>query len=392
MVIEWATISGVVLPALKKYASERAKKLESQCVDEGLSKLYQEIVGEKVLSAANNLFLARFNEELDRVVDLPTLNTSLYREALQKFLSNPSVQDIIQAPLDGESDLDWKLLDSIWKEITTKQRTQIAPLPVEFDWPSLARMYKKGIQRQLLSNPKLRPVMQAIMDIRIAEASQRTASAIERLAGPNRVLDLNRYADAINAAFGYLRLGTIDTDWTHYEGAIRLEKVYIPQSVKRALPPPELTRDYMRQLRQEGRDHGLPVDDAGFSTAKRQYSAVTAQAVMDVIDDNQHRLMVLLGDPGLGKSTLLKHLALRWVDDRKRPITLFAELRQVYRPSGFAGIFDFFERAPTSLCPLPRAPLHEYLRQNDSVVLFDGLDELPEGQRAIALGDILSFS
>jgi len=377
LAIEWTALAGAILPVIKKFAAERAEKLAGHLGDKKLSEIYRHAFSEDVLARINELFVSRFNEELDRAADLPTLSLESYHEALGIFLVNCSVQDVLQMPLDGQSDLDWQLLAAIWGEMKTAEGASLITLPSDFSWLALARMYRREILRHMVANPALRPIIAAVAHFRIVEASERTASAIERMAGQVRSLDLDRYARSIQQAFGHLRLGSIDADWTHYERSVRLESVYVPQSVKQALPARERTRDYLAP--RTGRER------------PSIYSEATIRSVATVVEDPNNALVVILGDPGLGKSTFLKHLALRWADMRAGPLTLFIELRSASHQAGFAGFFDYLDKGGNQSCCLPQEPLQDYLEHNDSLVLFDGLDEIAEGQRAVTVSAIISF-
>ena len=244
MAIEWVAISAVVGAYLRKYAAERAEKLATRYADGVFAKTYRRLVPDAKLVQANEAFVTRFGKELDSAMDLPTLLAEGYQEALKLFLSNPSVQDALVAPLDGQSELNWEVLRGTWAEL------RLIELPGDFDWAKVARTYRESIKRLMLADPDLRPVIEAV-------ASLRSAAALERLAGPARAFDLARYAGALKTAHGYLKLGPLDPDWTQYEGRVRLESVYVPQSVKQALPPRDLTRDYLRSLKEESLGAGL---------------------------------------------------------------------------------------------------------------------------------------
>lgn len=82
--------------------------------------------------------------------------------------------------------------------------------------------------------------------MRSAEASRECTTAVGRLSPIPRRFDLGRYAATIQKAYGHLKLGSIDSDWTTYDRRVRLESVYVPQSVKQAIPPGDVTRDYLR--------------------------------------------------------------------------------------------------------------------------------------------------
>ncbi len=392
MAVEWASISAAVVPIVKKYVAETAGKLATKYGEAGLARLYRGLVTDEKAISANETFVLRFNEELERVADFPTLTAAAYCQALQNFLSNSYVQSLIQAPLDGESELNSMMLAAVWSEFRTNDGAHLIEIPVGFDWPALARLYRKGIERKMLASPELRPIIQAVSALRTAEAAERTASAAERLAGPSRALDLQRYAQAIKTAFAHLKFGSIDSEWTTYEGLVRLERVFVPQSVKQALPPRELTRDYLQLLKQERREQGLELDSERFRRRQEEYAAMSCRPVMDVVRDGHSRLIVILGDPGLGKSTLLKHLALSWAEAASGPLTLFVELRRANRQAGFRTFVDYLDSGAHPLCCLPRVELRNFLLENDSVLLFDGLDEVPEGPRAAAVADIISFA
>ena len=390
--IEWAAISAVVGGYLKKYASERMERLASEQADGALAKVYRRFVPDKNLEKVNEIFVTRFQKELDSAIDVPTLTAKAYREALQTFLCNDYVQDALQAPLDGESELDGKRLDSIWKEVHTAGGEHLIELPEEFDWSKVARLHGRNVRNLMVTSSELRPVIAVLAAIRTADASERTATATERLAGPARAFDLTRYAEALKKAYTYLKVGSLDTDWTQYERRIPLESVYIPQSVKEALPPRDLTRDYLRVLREERRMHGLAEDEEETQRRKEEYAQLAGRALMEAVDDPTHERLVILGDPGLGKSTLLKHLILRWAERPQRPLTLLIELRKASRVAGYGSFLDYLEKGADQTCCLPRMELDQHLTDQASLVLFDGLDEVTESSRTDAVSDIVRFA
>ena len=67
-------------------------------------------------------------------MDLPILTAGHYHEALQLFLRNPSVQDALQAPLDGHTALDGDLLAGIRAEFRTNNGENLIEL---WNTPSL---------------------------------------------------------------------------------------------------------------------------------------------------------------------------------------------------------------------------------------------------------------
>ncbi|MDA1313167.1 MAG: HEAT repeat domain-containing protein [Acidobacteria bacterium] len=398
MPIDWITIAAVVTPFLKAYIADRARQLAKQKLDD----TFKAVTTKDTLTKLNEAFTLRFGKELDSVIDLPTLAAEPYREALEAFLQNHSVQDVLQAPLDGQSPVDWKLLRGTWDEFYLPGGERLITLPEDFDWAKVAKLYAKAVERLGVADPELRPVIQALATIRTAESAQRSAEAnmraadaTERIAGPARAFDLPRYARAIKEAFAHLQLAPLTDDWTYYErdNAVRLETIYVPQSVKQALPPRDVTRDYFQLLKKEQRGHGIESDEEEVQQRKQEYAQLSTRPLMEVVDDPAQQRLVILGDPGLGKSTLLKHLALRWAEDPDgNSLALFIELRQAMREKREHIFLDYLQHGNRATCCLPRNEIDQHLKDNDSLVLFDGLDEVTEGDRSDAVAAIIRFA
>ena len=344
------------------------------------------------LAKANEAFVARFIKELDSSIDLPTLYAQPYQDALASFLHNHAVQGLILAPLDGESELDSDLLQAIWAESRLAGGEPLIALPADFDWARVAKTYQHSIRRQMLADPNLRQLLTALSALRASDAATNSAAALDRLVGPVVAFDLSRYANTVKKAYSYLRLGSLDSEWTHYERRVRLENIYVPQSVKQALPPRDLTRDYMKVLKREGRTSGLPSNEEDALRRKAEYQKLSSRPLMDVVNDRRQRLLVILGDPGLGKSTLLKYLALRWAEDMAQSLTFMIELRHTERDIPNDSFLQYIEKSNHHLCSLPQMELHEYLTVHETLFLFDGLDEVSPAHRDDAVQKIVRFA
>src|SRR5579864_901581 len=386
--LEWTVISAAVAPYIKKYVTEKAAKLASGYADSTAAKLYKRLMPDEKLQKAVESFVAAFDKELRSTIQNPTLTGAAYHDALKIFLADYDVLEALEKPLDAQSELDWNLLKRRWTYLLDAKGQRLIDLPQEFDWDDLATRYAKSLRKQALADPELRQVAQALATLQIKEETTRGADAVERLAGPAKGFDLARYAQSICEAYSFLRFGSLDSDWTLYEGRVSLEHVYVPQSAKSALPPRDLTRDYLKELKPRRAE--LSIEE--MQSQKQQYEELQSIPILEIADNPAYKRLVILGDPGLGKSTLLKYLALRWAHESTRSLALLVELRRTVHESGDIGFLDYLERGVGQTLPLPRVELDSYLKENESLVLFDALDEVIEGRRGDVVLRIIAFA
>jgi len=105
-----------------------------------------------------------------------------------------------------------------------------------------------------------------------------------------------------------------------------------------------------------------------------------------------HRLFVL-GKPGAGKTTFLKYITLQAVEGKLDKIPIFVSLRE-WMGSGL-DLLPFIARQ-FEICAFPDAErfIEEVLKAGQSIVLFDGLDEISQegNQRARSVRALSDFS
>jgi len=123
----------------------------------------------------------------------------------------------------------------------------------------------------------------------------------------------------------------------------------------------------------------------------------------------EHSKLMILGKPGAGKTTFLKHLAIQCVEGRFKPklvplfITLkdFAEdseqpsllkyLTQLFVSYGVASDTKVKEK-PSTISSNYDAVVESFLNQGRVLVLLDGLDEVKESDSSRVLQQIQSFA
>jgi hypothetical protein len=226
-------------------------------------------------------------------------------------------------------------------------------------------------------------------------------------------LDAERYRAALLKQFDMLNFEMLDTTGAFYSG-VRLWSVFIPQSVRechqynpRLL---EIPKEHQQRLLKAGEITAADLEEAEHQSdrQRQEYFSQPLRPVLDVVDEalgatssRAGQKLVILGDPGSGKSALIRYLALRWARIAEstvrdaQPIPLVIDLREYGRweCEGRKGFVRFLEEAPV-WHEWPRGLLARLLAQPGGVtLLLDGLDEVFDVQaREAVLNDIQRFS
>jgi predicted NACHT family NTPase len=209
---------------------------------------------------------------------------------------------------------------------------------------------------------------------------QNVLAAIERSAPPDYGFQVARYRTRIHERYGYLKF-----DSFHVTGAdvrrIALRQVFVAPDAKEDLPPLDLPEEELLRMVEEGEMDAQEVQaTAGgrdHEECKRRYQESPTRGVKELL--GEARRAVVIGDPGSGKSSLLQEILLDWADQPDaKPFPLMVELRQcAMEKADWRGDFcKYFEVAADSLFKFNATELESYIRENPSVLLVDGLDEV----------------
>ncbi|MFF1292456.1 MULTISPECIES: HEAT repeat domain-containing protein [unclassified Streptomyces] len=172
--------------------------------------------------------------------------------------------------------------------------------------------------------------------------------------------------------------------------SVDLRELFVAPTVRANPPAVELPRELLRKLEESGHlpdpDALLPGVDSSSLASRESYLRRPAQEVLGVLAAPANRLLVILGDPGAGKSTLIRYLSLTLALGRAEGslaalsdrVPVVVELRQYaeerWRHSSFedylADQYQDFDRS------VPGPVLEELLASGRALVVFDGLDEL----------------
>lgn len=172
----------------------------------------------------------------------------------------------------------------------------------------------------------------------------------------------------------------------------RLSQVFIPQACRRSRPAMSLPRDYLEQ-------QGLDPDEEEQLIVGLQERWLKEERLpaLDLMAQSDARKLVLLGDPGAGKSSLTRYVLLRLLD--LSPPAENEQWRQALEGTWpvLVELRDLLAREDDDRCDdllsyltytgetegfgFDRAALEAQLRDRPSLIIVDGLDEIFSLQR-----------
>ncbi len=335
-------------------------------------------------------FLALFQAKLQET-DVPDEQLLGYEKALKIFITHTEVLQYLGEPLRPEANsLDAARLLSLWKTVIGP----VPALPTDFHWQGIARLYPKKVSYIIQSSLDLRQILDSVNLDRIAAHTQ-------QLAGPDPGFDTNQYAKELRKQWDDLDIENLAPTSCYYE--LKLWDIFIPQTVRECreyLPQfHELPKDIQLELKKSG---AMPedIDESELLRYRDKYREQPIRSVLEVIFETGNRNMVFLGDPGAGKSSLLRYLALDWArkfpaERLSTPMPLLIELRQYSRDCEDKKVNDFldFYHQGNVFFRLNRVELKKQLESGQVIAMFDGLDEILDPARRIEVAtDIHRFS
>jgi predicted NACHT family NTPase len=346
---------------------------------------------EIVFGKALKEFLSLVQQELEDA-DLSEEEIKQYIPALQQFIHQQDVQVELGQPFVADKLTNASSLVSIWNKLDLK------PLPADFNWQLLTKRYARKVKFILQESDEL----YSILDTKNIEAIQQKA---QEFAGILPDFDLLSYRREIQKTYGNLRLDSFDT--SGYSYSLKLWNMFIPQNVREvneALPQIyELPKEELERLKKNNElDEDANIKPEILEKYKRDYIQQSSRSILAVINDKQiYKYIVILGDPGSGKSSLLQYLTQQWAETplenlSSLSIPLLIELRTYVRSRDnqkCGDFLEFFEQGSGFICPLNRNQLDTLLKTGKAYVMFDGLDEVFEpSKREEAITDIINFT
>jgi len=326
-------------------------------------------------------FLALVQQELEDA-DLEEIQLQQYLQPLQTFLHQEPVKQVLARAFQLNLEkLDSQLLAATWQELN------LLALPEDFSWPALSKRYRRKVKAILEESPQLRAIL-----------------AVESAGeGNEENLALFTYQQELKKGYGNLRLESLDTTGVYYQ--VKLWNVFVPQNVRQVgefLPQVyELPKPEQKRLRESGEWEGEDLSPGELAEYREAYFRQPLRPVLDVIKESNHPHLVILGDPGAGKTSLLRYLALRWSglsfsEMSATPLPFYVELRTYIREKesgNCADLLAFFQWSNCLISGVAGEIWRERLVSGNGRVMFDGLDEIfnPE-EREKVVEEIVAFA
>ncbi|MFC8452135.1 HEAT repeat domain-containing protein [Kitasatospora sp. NPDC057223] len=223
-------------------------------------------------------------------------------------------------------------------------------------------------------------------------AQGRKAAALAEAQAAEVAAAVETYRGRVREVYRRLNLDVLGPSGSAGEQAvIELRQVFMPQLARPYTA--QVPGEWRRLLAADGPGEGstgLPpgTEAAEAARLREAYRAQVAKPVLEVLAGEEGRRLVVLGDPGAGKSTLTQYLALALAGGlHETPpelaglaglVPVVVELRKYAQAQWRERTFeDFLEHIHVQeRMALPQAVLAELLAGGRVVMLFDGLDEV----------------
>ncbi len=348
-------------------------KLAQEGFEEYLKDFFKESAGELVdlakaeplkvaFGQAQKEFLSIVQQELEEV-ELTDEEIASYQEILSEFICNKSVLTILGKPVEQKlgiasysKDFDIGSLDGAWKALALSDSYQ--DLPKNFKWERVSKKYCRIVGRIVVNYPELRELLNAENLRQIKETLEQQAPILPGF-------DLSSYQQSLKDAYQILDLDTLAL--SGWENSMLLWNIFTPQEVT----------DYNNQTSD-------------------------SLSILELINEiNSHKYLVIIGNPGAGKSTLTRYKVMEWIEQEiiNLPVSelpILIELTNYvknFQGNSCKKFLEYLQHGSgVKGGNLNQQELDRWFHNNQSLIMFDGLDEIIDGAtRESIVTDIINF-
>lgn len=335
---------------------------------------------EKAAERAIEIFVCEWNKEMEACTF--EFAQDGWRDQLQRLVMI-SAAEIADWMSPESPDIDLSPIASCWVALGLDE------LPDDFSWPRIAQNYAREIKLFIKRHPELRAEYDTVLRERTAKASERAAAAVEVSAGLERGFDLAAYRRfLIENKCNALQLAALHTSTYDKNNKLVLWSVFVEPSARESIPFVDIPPEYLRLLRQEGH---LPYysDEEDINERQARYTSCPVCPVFEIL--RRERLTVVTGDPGSGKTSLLKYRALQWAkSDLEMPLPLLIDLKQYVKVHN--GLLHY-SCSGLEVYRMAISQVESLLEQGDAAFYLDGLDEIFDvGARSSVVEEIAVLS
>jgi hypothetical protein len=223
---------------------------------------------------------------------------------------------------------------------------------------------------------------------------------------PNQI-DRQKYAERLRQTYDLLDLTALSQPGTDdpHRPRPKLTTLFIPQHARASRPPVSLPRDYLIS-------QGIDPEQSSRDQSAEHWTQSPRVPAINLLTEDAGRHTVVLGDPGMGKSSLARFLVLSLVLEH-RPNSVINAGSQLNRLAGLVPFLielrDFAAREAEGKCNgfesylgylgedlglgFTNSQLTYTLKSTPTLVIFDGLDEIFSPlKRGRTVREIIGFS
>jgi len=372
------TIAAILSSAKVKAAIQGLEKDAVGAGKQALIGRLQPTARERAAKEAIKLFSEQWNEELEATSFLGAAIDPL-RTQFNRLVETTAAE--IALWMDPETKgVDLSLVANTWVEL------KLDPLPEDFKWTRVAENYSRAIKKYIKNDSELRNAYAIALH-------ERQTEALERLAPPDPGFDLTAYRQfLIEKKCNALQLAVLHSSSYQFDRKLTLWSVFVPQSARESAPISEVPPELERRLREQGQltqsededdrkqladlrkrytQTEVEEDQKKLADLRRRFQSSRVRPVLEILDSN--RQVVVVGDPGSGKTSLLKYLALRWAKEDLGLLPVLVDLKEYVKDR--RGILEYCQSAH-EVFRLNAAELKMRLLAGRAAFYLDGLDEI----------------